>query len=145
MSKRTSTRPARPWHSLHKSHKRNAKHRQNKSHKKHKKCTPPQKLPQKALAAPPTRPKIARYSDFFIQGRYFIPCETKPPQKGGKMQIITTAAQKGGTGKTTTAASLAQAAAYRGRRCLAIDLDPQGNLTFAPAAIFYLTAPTRQN
>ena len=50
------------------------------------------------------------------------------------MQIITTAAQKGGTGKTTTAASLAQAAAYRGRRCLAIDLDPQGNLTFALAA-----------
>ena len=50
------------------------------------------------------------------------------------MQIITVAIQKGGTGKTTTAAALVQAAAYRGRRALAIDLDPQGNLSFALAA-----------
>lgn len=50
------------------------------------------------------------------------------------MQIITIAVQKGGTGKTTTAATLAQAAAHRGRRVLAIDLDPQGNLSFALAA-----------
>lgn len=50
------------------------------------------------------------------------------------MQVITAAVQKGGTGKTTTAAALAQAAAYRGRKALAIDLDPQGNLTFALAA-----------
>lgn len=50
------------------------------------------------------------------------------------MQVITAAVQKGGTGKTTTVAALAQAAAYRGRRCLAIDLDPQCNLTFALAA-----------
>lgn len=46
------------------------------------------------------------------------------------MQIITIAAQKGGTGKTTTAATLAQAAAYRGRKVLAIDLDAQSNLSF---------------
>jgi len=46
------------------------------------------------------------------------------------MQIITTATAKGGTGKTATAAALAQAAAYRGRRVLAVDLDPQANLTF---------------
>ena len=46
------------------------------------------------------------------------------------MQVITLASRKGGTGKTTTAAVLAQAAAYRGRRCLAIDLDPQCNLSF---------------
>lgn len=50
------------------------------------------------------------------------------------MQIITAAVQKGGTGKTTTAAALAQAAAYRGRSVLAIDLDPQGNMTFALTA-----------
>lgn len=46
------------------------------------------------------------------------------------MKIITIANQKGGTAKSTTAAALAQAAAATGRKCLAIDLDPQGNLTF---------------
>lgn len=48
--------------------------------------------------------------------------------------IYTIATQKGGTAKTTTAAVIAQAAAYRGRRALAIDLDPQGNLSFATGA-----------
>lgn len=46
------------------------------------------------------------------------------------MQILTFTTQRGGTGKTTTAAAIAQAAAMDGRRTLAIDLDPQGNLTF---------------
>ena len=50
------------------------------------------------------------------------------------MQIITIANQKGGTAKSTTAAALAQAAAHRGRRVLAADLDPQGNLSFFLAA-----------
>ena len=50
------------------------------------------------------------------------------------MQIITVAIQRGGTAKTTTAAAIAQAAAYRGYKALAIDLDPQGNLSFAMAA-----------
>lgn len=50
------------------------------------------------------------------------------------MQIVTIANQKGGTAKSTTAAALAQAAAHRGRRALAIDLDPQGNLSFFLAA-----------
>lgn len=50
------------------------------------------------------------------------------------MQIITIANQKGGTAKSTTAAALAQAAAYRGARTLAVDLDPQGNLSFFLAA-----------
>lgn len=52
----------------------------------------------------------------------------------GQPQIITVALQKGGTGKSTTAAVLAQAAAYRGKRALAIDMDPQGNLSFALGA-----------
>lgn len=50
------------------------------------------------------------------------------------MQILTVAIQKGGTGKTTTAAAIAQAAVYRGRSVLAIDLDPQGQLGFTLAA-----------
>lgn len=45
-------------------------------------------------------------------------------------QIITAAVIKGGTGKTTTAAALAQAAAAAGKKVLAIDLDPQANLSF---------------
>jgi len=50
------------------------------------------------------------------------------------MQILAIANQKGGTAKSTTAAALAQAAAHRGRRVLAVDLDPQGNLSFFLAA-----------
>ena len=46
------------------------------------------------------------------------------------MQIITAAVIKGGTGKTTTAAALAQAAATDGKKVLCIDLDPQANLSF---------------
>ena len=44
--------------------------------------------------------------------------------------ILSIAIQKGGTAKSSSAAALAQAAAYRGKRCLAVDLDPQGNLSF---------------
>lgn len=44
--------------------------------------------------------------------------------------ILTTAVIKGGTGKTTTAAALAQAAAKDGKRVLVIDLDPQANLSY---------------
>lgn len=46
------------------------------------------------------------------------------------MQVITVANQKGGTAKTTTAAAIAQAGAAQGLKVLAIDIDPQGNLSF---------------
>ena len=48
--------------------------------------------------------------------------------------IIAVAVQKGGTGKTATAATLAQAATHKGLKVLAIDLDPQGNLSYTLGA-----------
>ena len=45
--------------------------------------------------------------------------------------IIAVSNQKGGQGKTTTAQALATGAALKGRKVLAVDLDPQNNLTFS--------------
>lgn len=46
-----------------------------------------------------------------------------------KLQIISVMNFKGGSGKTTTSAHLAQYMALRGYRVLAIDLDPQASLS----------------
>ena len=48
---------------------------------------------------------------------------------GDKLQVITVINFKGGSGKTTTAAHLAQKMALDGYRVLAIDLDPQASLS----------------
>jgi chromosome partitioning protein len=48
---------------------------------------------------------------------------------GEKLQIISVMNFKGGSGKTTTSAHLAQYLALRGYRVLAIDLDPQASLS----------------
>ena len=47
------------------------------------------------------------------------------------MKIITIAADKGGTGKTTSTLSMAGEVSLRGRRCLIVDFDPQGQCAVA--------------
>lgn len=53
-----------------------------------------------------------------------------PHRRGSEeLQVVSVVNFKGGSGKTTTAAHLAQYLALTGHRVLAIDLDPQASLT----------------
>lgn len=74
------------------------------------------------------RRRIAR-----IQGDHILPYDERRPED---TPVITAAVIKGGTGKTSTIAALAQAAAKDGKNVLAIDLDPQGNLSYTLAGDF---------
>jgi len=50
-------------------------------------------------------------------------------REGDHLQVTGVMNFKGGSGKTTTSAHLAQRLAFTGYRVLAIDLDPQASLT----------------
>lgn len=47
------------------------------------------------------------------------------------MKVVSVINYKGGVGKTTIVANIAAELAFRGKNVLAIDLDPQANLTFS--------------
>jgi chromosome partitioning protein len=53
------------------------------------------------------------------------------PKRTGPAKVIAFANQKGGVAKTTTALNLAVAFKESGHRVLAVDMDPQGNLTMS--------------
>lgn len=58
-------------------------------------------------------------------GRRYLPRR----EEGQHLQVVACVNFKGGSGKTTTAAHLAQSLVLRGYRVLAIDLDPQASLS----------------
>lgn len=50
-------------------------------------------------------------------------------RSGDELQVVSVVNFKGGSGKTTTSAHLAQRLAFKGYRVLAIDLDPQASMS----------------
>jgi chromosome partitioning protein len=57
--------------------------------------------------------------------------EAAGPEEGRRATVISFANQKGGVAKTTTTLNLAVAFSESGHSVLAVDLDPQGNLTMS--------------
>jgi chromosome partitioning protein len=78
-----------------------------------------------------------RYSlDDLWSIRQALEVNTKKPgsylpgrREGDNLQVISVVNFKGGSGKTTTSAHLAQRLALKGHRVLALDLDPQASLS----------------
>ncbi|MEI9425935.1 plasmid partitioning protein RepA [Mesorhizobium sp. Cs1299R1N1] len=70
--------------------------------------------------------QVRKYLDSGARGnRRYLPWRTNDEQ----LQVVTVMNFKGGSGKTTTTAHLAQYLALRGYRVLSIDLDPQASLS----------------
>ncbi len=59
------------------------------------------------------------------ESRMYVPHR----RRGERLQVLAVVNFKGGSGKTTTAAHLAQHLALTGHRVLAVDLDPQASLS----------------
>ncbi|MBT9371333.1 plasmid partitioning protein RepA [Rhizobium sp. CSW-27] len=71
--------------------------------------------------------ELRRYLDQHgrSESRMYVPHR----RNGEKLQVVAVVNFKGGSGKTTTAAHLAQHLALTGHRVLAVDLDPQASLS----------------
>jgi chromosome partitioning protein len=89
--------------------------------------SPVQAPPDKATAP------LDRRSEPEAPAKGPAPDERERPQEPrvAKAEVIAFANQKGGVAKTTTTLNLAVAFAESGHRVLAVDMDPQGNLTMS--------------
>jgi chromosome partitioning protein len=105
----------------------------------HERSAPPKVEPQRAPTPPPVNPEPADVEDEnrITASEAIAPSRSRSgrggPHGGSKRraQVISFANQKGGVAKTTTTLNLAVAFAESGHEVLAIDLDPQGNLTMS--------------
>src|SRR5690606_11680522 len=71
--------------------------------------------------------ELRQYLD--VHGRSDSRMYVPQRRRGEKLQVVAVVNFKGGSGKTTTAAHVAQHLALTGHRVLAIDLDPQASLS----------------
>jgi chromosome partitioning protein len=92
---------------------------------------PTTETPSHATRQPATEPRPSGNGSFAGPGPAFSERPATPSPGTAKAAVIAFANQKGGVAKTTTTLNLAVAFAEAGHRVLAVDMDPQGNLTMS--------------